>query len=306
MNIKRQKKVAVLMATHNGINWIDEQIKSILNQFNVDVTIFVSDDNSGDGTFTYLQLLAKKNKRIVLLPKTKFLGSAAKNFYRLICDVNFKGFDYISLSDQDDYWYKDKLFNHINLLEKSGATAVSSNVIAFWPNGYEVLIKKAQAQRKYDFLFEGPGPGCSFLLSPWLIHKVKYHILSNKFAPQLELHDWLIYSICRAYKKLWIIDSKPSLRYRQHDSNVLGANFGIRAAMVRFDRIFNGWYRHQVNLTCKISHSISRSKRIYIFKKLVQKKTIYSQIKLLPFAFEGRRKISDRLVLVACILFFIF
>ena len=56
------------MATHNGIQWLGEQIESILNQINVNVTIFISDDNSYDGTFDYLSALAKKNRHVILLP----------------------------------------------------------------------------------------------------------------------------------------------------------------------------------------------------------------------------------------------
>ena len=306
VNNKYQKSVAVLMATHNGMNWLDEQIESILNQINVEVTIFISDDNSVDGTFDYLCKLEKKNQQIVLLPKIEPFGSAAKNFYHLISEVNFKGFNYISLSDQDDIWNKDKLFTHITILEKNNAAAVSSNVIAFWPSGLEVLIEKSQPQRKYDFLFEGPGPGCTFLITPWLVSKVKYQLKNNKIASHVELHDWLIYAICCAYKKLWIIDSRPSLKYRQHSTNVLGANFGLRALFTRLKRIFNGWYRNQVSLIYDVFCTIAPSKKINEFRHSIRRKSINGQIKLISFAFQGRRKLIDRLALVLSILLFIF
>ena len=306
MNNKCRKSVAVLMATHNGMSWIEEQINSILNQIKVDVTIFISDDNSVDGTVDYLCKLAKKDRRVVLLPKVKPFGSAAKNFYHLIDEVNFKGFSYIALSDQDDIWNKDKLYTHITILEKNNAEAISSNVIAFWPNGKEVLIKKSQPQRKYDFLFEGPGPGCTFLITPWLASKVKSQLKNIKIASHVELHDWLIYAICCAYKKLWIIDSRPSLKYRQHSTNVLGANFGLRALFTRLKRIFNGWYRNQVSLIYDVFCTIAPSKKITDFRQSIRRKSIHGQIKLIFFAFQGRRKLIDRLALVLSILLFIF
>lgn len=300
------KRVAVLMATHNGISWIEEQINSILNQINVDVTIFLSDDNSVDGTFDYLCKLTKKNKRIVLLPKVKPFGSAAKNFYHLIDEVNFKGFSYIALSDQDDIWNKDKLYTHISILEKNNAEAVSSNVIAFWPNRKEVLIKKSQPQRKYDFLFEGPGPGCTFIITPWLANKVKYQLKKNKIASHIELHDWLIYAICRAYKKLWVIDPWPSLKYRQHSLNVLGANSGVKAALARFNDIINGWYRRQVKVISEVIVNISFDKDLYNFNTAIKGNSIFDRLRLLVFAIEGRRKLSERFFLILTILFFIF
>ena len=44
----------MLMATHNGIQWVDEQLKSIRAQEVVEVSILASDDASTDGTFEYL------------------------------------------------------------------------------------------------------------------------------------------------------------------------------------------------------------------------------------------------------------
>ena len=48
------KKIAVLLASYNGVKYIKEQVDSILNQKEVDVTIFISDDLSTDGTLEYL------------------------------------------------------------------------------------------------------------------------------------------------------------------------------------------------------------------------------------------------------------
>lgn len=42
--------IAVLLATYNGIQYIEEQLNSILNQSNVNVVVFISDDLSTDGT----------------------------------------------------------------------------------------------------------------------------------------------------------------------------------------------------------------------------------------------------------------
>lgn len=306
MDNKFQKSVAVLMATHNGIQWLGEQIESILNQINVNVTIFISDDSSYDGTFDYLSALAKKNRQVILLPKAKSFGSAAKNFYHLISEVNLKKFSYVSLSDQDDIWNLDKLHSHILLIEKNNAEAVSSNVTAFWANGNEILIDKSQPQKKYDFLFEGPGPGCSFLMTPWLINKVKSHLLVNSSATNIALHDWLIYAICRAYKKKWIISPISSLRYRQHSSNVLGANSGLKAAYRRFKYIANGWYRNQVRQISEVVCEISIDEDYINFRGMIYKNQILDRFKLISYALEGRRRLTERLTLTLSILFFIF
>lgn len=44
-------KVAVLLAAYNGMQWIKEQIDTVFNQQDVDVTIYISVDLSTDGTY---------------------------------------------------------------------------------------------------------------------------------------------------------------------------------------------------------------------------------------------------------------
>ena len=173
-------KVAVLMATYNGQQWLPEQIDSILNQVGVEVTLFVSDDSSSDGSYEYLRNLSKEDSRVILLPNTPRMGAAAYNFYRLIEDVNYSEFDYVAFADQDDLWYPEKLCNSVSVLTASKSDGYSSDVMAFWPDGRELYVKKSYAQKDYDYMFEAPGPGCTFLLNKQLASTVKSFIASNR------------------------------------------------------------------------------------------------------------------------------
>lgn len=299
-------KVAVLMATYNGVVWLHDQIDSILNQIGVDVTLIVSDDFSSDGTYEKLQALSKEDVRVILLPRVARAGSAGKNFYRLICDANFTRFDYVAFADQDDIWSLDKLSNHIHLMNQHEAEAVSSNVLAFWPNGTQKLIVKSQPQQPYDFLFESAGPGCTFLMTPWLVSQVKHQLMDNEPAKEVAMHDWLTYAVCRAHGKPWIIDATPSMHYRQHSNNVIGANSGFKAIWARLKKINDGWYRHEVALITRVVSSINSDQKLSRLQKIIQGNSIGDQFRLLPYALRGRRKLTDRLVLMLSVLFFIF
>lgn len=299
-------RVAVLMATYNGMNWLEEQVSSILNQSGVDVHLFVSDDSSLDGSFEFLNARAEADSRIFLLPKVSRMGAAGRNFYRLISDVDVSDFDYIAFADQDDIWNLDKLSRHINLIKSSNAEAVSSSVLAFWPDDSQKLINKSQRQQNYDFLFESAGPGCTFLMTPWLVGEVKHQLTNDGAARDVIMHDWLTYAICRAHGKSWIIDAVPSMQYRQHQHNVIGANAGLRAILTRLDKINNGWYRHEVSLIARVVASISLDKKLTIFQKMIQGDSLIDRFRLVPYALQGRRKFIDRVVLVLSILLFIF
>ena len=298
-------KIAVLMATYNGLAWLSEQVDSILNQVGVDVKLYVSDDSSVDGTSEFLKDLSV-NPKVVLLPQTDRMGSAGKNFYRLVCDFDLVDFDYIAFADQDDIWRLDKLSRHIGLIQSSHAEAVSSNVLAFWPDGSQKLIDKSQPQKPYDFLFESAGPGCTFLMTPWLVGEVKHQLTNDSAARDVIMHDWLTYAICCAHGKSWIIDAVPSIQYRQHQHNVIGANSGLRAILTRLNKINNGWYRQEVALIARVVASISLDKKLTIFRKIIQGDSLRDRFKLIPYAIQGRRKFIDRVVLVLSILLFIF
>jgi rhamnosyltransferase len=307
MMSKRNPSIAVLIATYNGKKWLSEQVTSILQQEDVDLTLFVSDDHSTDGTMEFMKQLAESDSRIIVLPQIERMGSAGKNFYRLVCDVEISDFDYVAFADQDDLWNHDKLSRHVNLIQSENAECISSNVMAFWPDGSKRLIRKSQPQRLHDFIFESAGPGCSFLMTPWLVDKLREEIQStNSPAKNVLMHDWLTYAICRAYQRRWFIDPLPSLMYRQHENNVMGANSGIKAIVNRLRKINDGWYRDEVSKICDVALRISKDPKYIRLSGLIKSRTVLSQVQLIPYVFEGRRNLIDRYVLILCILAFIF
>ena len=299
-------KVAVLMAVKDGASYLPDQIESILNQEQCDISLLISDDFSTDGSAEALQKYAEASN-IRILPRTNPLGSAAKNFYRLITETDIGGSDYIAFADQDDIWLPDKLIRHIQLARIHNADGVSSNVTAFWPDGREHLLDKAQPQRELDFLFESAGPGCTFLMSPWLIGKVREHLLDeNSPAKEAVLHDWLTYSVCRAYGRKWIIDNMPSVKYRQHETNVFGANVGFSAKWARLQRLREHWYRNEIIKITTVCCRISGIPVLDNLAKLLEIKGWSSQLKLLAYIAKSRRKALDRFMLASAIILGLF
>jgi len=300
-------RVKVFLATFNGSVWIHEQIDSILRQLGVDVLIYVSDDFSSDTTLALLEALTKQEPRIKLLPRAVKFGSAGKNFYRLILDIDLNDCDYVVFADQDDIWEQDKLIRHIGLMQQNDLDAVSSNVVAFWPDGKTRLVDKAQPQLELDYLFESAGPGCTFLMSTQLVAKVK-QLLSDpaSVANQVALHDWLVYAVCRSSGGKWLIDSTPSLMYRQHDKNVVGANSGLKAKLSRLSKISNGWYKGEVLKILAVSYQLSNNPKLLTISGLLEKSDLFSRLKLLRFAPQARRKLLDRLVLTLMIILGLF
>jgi rhamnosyltransferase len=259
-------KIAVLLAAYNGMQWIEEQVNTILDQAVVQVTIFISVDPSRDGTYEWCKELEAIDSRVVILPYGERFGNAAKNFFRLIRDVDFENFDYISLADQDDIWLPNKLQHAISLIQFNNYDAVSSDVIAFWDDGREKLVKKSFPQKKYDYLFEAAGPGCTYVFKATSLIKFQKFLLENPdCVNKIALHDWALYAYFRHKGYKWFIDDAPSLRYRQHLNNQVGFNSGLQAYKKRVNLVGQKWYRNEVK---KISQMVGYQAELKLFFRL--------------------------------------
>lgn len=252
--------VVVLLATHNGDDYLETQLASILDQQGVEVRVVASDDASTDATEELLRAAEARDERVTLLPEGRY-GTPQANFLRLIRDADTSGADAVALADQDDIWHPDKLARQLEILRGDGFDAVSSNVVAFWqrPDGSErrVLVDKAQPQRELDFLLESAGPGCTFVLAAAAFDAVREVLVAHPLVDAAVPHDWLIYAIARALGLRWRIHPEPTMDYRQHDANATGANRGARPALVRIRRLANGDYRSQALAVARLTAAIA-------------------------------------------------
>jgi rhamnosyltransferase len=241
MNIQLPR-IAVCLAAYNGRRWIAEQMETILGQKNVGVTVFVSVDRSSDNTEEWVDKAALNDSRIVVLSHGEKFGGAGPNFYRLLCDVNLSGFDYLSFADQDDVWHPEKLWRAHCLMTAQSAAGYSSNITAFWSSGRSRVVRKAWPQRSWDFMFESAGPGCTYVLHSSLAKPLQQLVRNaDKSLLRIDYHDWLTYAFARANNYSWVIDDWSSMQYRQHANNQVGVNAGWRSFLLRVRKILNGY-----------------------------------------------------------------
>jgi rhamnosyltransferase len=244
--------IAVLLATYNGRRWLPEQLASILGQEGVTVRVIALDDGSTDGTVEWLAETAAAEPRLVVLEPGTPSGSAAANFYRLIARAPVDDADYIAFADQDDIWSPGKFARHVGLIHQHGCEGVSGSVMSFTPGGSRTLIKKDYPQRRFDYLAESPGPGCTFLLTPKLFALAREVITTDNSATGADFHDSLVYAVARAHGLRWHIDGLSTIDYRQHDNNVMGSNVGAAPALSRLSLIRARWHRNQAVLMGRI------------------------------------------------------
>lgn len=245
--------VAVCLAAFNGLQYLQEQVDSILKQMGVAVTLYVSVDRSTDGTEAWFRHLQSQDRRVVLLPCGETFGGAARNFFRLLREVDFSPFEYVAYADQDDIWLPEKLQRAVESLSEQGADGYSSDIVAFWESGRSRYIKKSYPQQRWDYLFESAGPGCTFVFTQLLATKIKTVLQKNsQKIMDVGLHDWFTYAFARANGHKWIIDTYPSLMYRQHGQNQVGVNAGVAALVWRAKKVLNGWGLSQARLISEL------------------------------------------------------
>lgn len=285
-------KVAILLAAYNGMQWIEEQLSSILGQAGVELSVYISVDPSTDNTEAWIESYAAKIDHVVVLPAGGIFGGASRNFFRLIRDVDISGFDFIAFADQDDIWHSDKLERAVAKIESQKVDAYSSNVIAFWHDGKTCVLNKAQPQVKWDYLFEAAGPGCTYVFRESLARSLKNAVVENWSAlQQVSLHDWFCYAFARSHGYRWYIDPIPSMQYRQHLNNQVGANTGLSSLVSRYKTIHDGWWFSQVQLIARLVGGDS-----YQFVKSWMPLRQGNLLKLSFSAWQCRRRVRDKVL----------
>ena len=154
----------MLLACYNGAEWIAEQVSTVLGQVDVAVDLVVSDDGSSDDSISVLEHWST-DERVTVMSAESPTGSAAQNFFRLIRNAGADRHDYVAFSDQDDVWATHKLSRACEMLHAGGAAGYSCAVVAYWENGRAAVLRQNSRLTASDFLFEGAGQGCTYVLT---------------------------------------------------------------------------------------------------------------------------------------------
>jgi rhamnosyltransferase len=298
-------KVLVLLASHNGSNWILEQVASILDQLDVDVSLVISDDGSTDDTRSRLNNYSD-DPRVDVISPTSATGSAAQNFFWLIRSRPAAQYEFIALADQDDIWPREKLACACAALKASGAGGYSCATIAFWPEGRTAILRQANRLTSSDFLFEGAGQGCTYVLGGSFYEKVHDFLTrSYEVTGSIHYHDWTIYALSRLWSVPWHFDPRPMLKYRQHASNDSGARASVIGIRRRIKRIKDGWYSRQLREIALVSLRAAPNNATIIewIRLLDGSKGLKRRLRIFLFCLRGgRRRRTDQLILLFAVL----
>jgi rhamnosyltransferase len=294
-------RVAIVLATYNGANWVGEQLASISSQLHKDWHLFIRDDGSTDATITIIKSLVSPDRVTFLDSSGGTTGSPAANFIKALCAVDYSSFDYLAFADQDDIWVPNRLGRAIEKMQACSADGYSSDLIAFdnslrrsW------YVDKSQPSCEFDYLFQGASAGCTYMLSRravTLISKV-LRPYASEFPPNRS-HDWLIYAIGRSHGLTWFGDTEASVFYRQHSRNSYGALPSVKGLTFRLQLARSGWYREHVLWLRNVLRLTPEEREIL---SLVDRLRIRDRVALVLRTGQFRRKRKDQWLFAIAVL----
>jgi len=228
------QKVSVAIGTHNGARFIEEQLRSILNQTVPPDEIVISDDASTDGTIQVARSVLEKHESRVrgvtstlrVIENTVALGIAANFQQALMASTG----DLIALSDQDDVWEPGRLETALReFSSRPELDLLHSNAILVDAHGEpiggtlfdaieisEEIRRQIHDGRAFKVLMRR-----NVVTGATVVIRRRLLLRAVPF-PSSWLHDeWL--AIVAAATGTSDLSEAPLVRYRQHGGNEIGA-----------------------------------------------------------------------------------
>lgn len=232
--------VAILLCTYNGGRFLRQQLDSIAAQTHPHWTVYASDDGSTDETLEILQQYREawgsQRLKISRGPERGF----SVNFLSVLAQA-CGGHMYYAFCDQDDIWHPTKLQNALEWQRCQpadiptlycGRTRIidtTGRAIGFSP-----LFSKRPSFE--NALMQSLAGGNTMLINQAACSL----LVETPTDAQPVCHDWWAYLLISGCGGNVYYDPVPTLDYRQHAQNVIGANTSLMSRVSRLTSMLKG------------------------------------------------------------------
>ncbi|MBF0819541.1 glycosyltransferase family 2 protein [Streptococcus acidominimus] len=277
-------KIAIIMSTYNGENYLREQLESLLQQEGMEVSIFVRDDGSQDAT---LEILEAYKDNLTLVKNNGLNLGVGNSFMEALYQAGIE-YDYYAFCDQDDVWLPNKLLQAVEsigcipkpILYCSNQLLVNQDLEQLGLRHQHTLDTSS-----LQILNDNRVTGCTMVwnrsLQTVLIEKERR---PSSALLKVRIHDVWVAMVASLIGEI-IYDSNALIYYRQHEHNVVG---------VKKENIYLNWCK-------KLRNKSKRNGRSLLAKELVEKfedligGTILSDLKIVS---NYQRNFSSKVVLM--------
>ena len=231
-----QPHVTILMASYNGAEFISDQLTSIAAQTHIHWRLVIGDDGSTDETKEVIASFCESNPKLEIHLVNGPRKGSNSNFCNLLQHVP-KACDYIAFADQDDVWFPDKLGRAISHLEEIKGPALYGSRTTLVDDNSEVI--GGSARPRHPLSFRNALVQNVFGGNTCVLNRAGFEVLARAQNGGY-MFDWYLYQLMAGADAALIFDQEPSLFYRQHSLNQIGANQGWRARLRRARLMVSG------------------------------------------------------------------
>lgn len=242
------ERLAVLLGTYNGNRFLGEQLASIAGQTHRYIDIWASDDGSTDDTVRTLRTVARHWRKGTF----KVLHGPGEGFaenYRSMLTNPAINATYFAFCDQDDIWNNDKLGEAVAWLASQPAAHP-----AIYCSRAQIIDDAGRRLGNTRFFARPPSFRNAIVQSiaggnTMVFNRAAREVLAeaSRRAPFVS-HDWWSYMIVTGVGGTVRYVEMPSIAYRQHDNNLVGANNTIAAQLVRLRHLLNGRFARWMSI----------------------------------------------------------
>ncbi len=216
-------RVAILLATYMGERFLPAQLDSLVAQTEQDWVLYWRDDGSNDRTVSLLEAFGAgpgRGRTVRVTSPAERLGPNG-SFLALLRVAAARDGTAVAFADQDDVWLPDKLTRGMSALGDDDTPTLYCSRQILVDAELRPLGESAPLPPPPGFpaaLTQNIATGCTMLLN-----RSAARLVAESRPPSATLHDWWSYLVVSAHGGRLITDPQPTVKYRQHGSNMVGA-----------------------------------------------------------------------------------
>jgi len=282
--------VAVVMPVYQGESYLSGQIESILGQTYSNIRLYIRDDGSDDASLKIIKDYAHNDERILLIQDNRKRLGVTRSIKILLNNVKE---DVVFFADQDDVWVPIKIMVMLEKIPDNGLGPIPAVVFS----DLEVVDESLnQISGSYwgmsgidphrlkfrDIIHRNCVTGCAAAVNRAMLKLTRQ-------MPDTAVHDWWI-ACLSAHSGVLIPVPEPLVKYRQHGSNVIGAQErGFRrVCKLGKDSLFRDKYMKQlqnsvVHLKTMLSDfpmEMCFTRKVILSREILRRKLILFFLKL--------------------------
>lgn len=228
-------KVTVYMTVYNEERFLDESIRSILNQTLQDFEFIIVDDGSTDGSLRILNKYAEKDKRIKILCNKQNLGQP-KSLNRAL---RIARGEYLARMDADDISLPNRLKIQVDFLEKNkeyflvGCGEISIDEKGSKTEIFRPICEEDCLRKKLEEKMAFSGPSFVFRSEDSNFYREKFYYAQD--------YDFSLISLTKGKR----ITNIPDLLYKWRMKSS-GASYGHRGKQKLFGKMAREFYHQRL------------------------------------------------------------